>query len=289
MYGDSSKETKYGSQVLMLLFLLVLCFVLSAGLTSAVALFGVDVTATSNMLWLQGVMQVLTFLVPAMLVAFIYYAHPWGFLQCKVKGQMWLLGLAGCGIMLLVNPLNSWLTTLNDNWHWSGGLQTLERVLREASDRSQQVVETFLSVSGTGRLMANLLVIALVPAVCEEFLFRGCLQQILVRWVRNPHIAIVLTAVIFSLAHGDVFAFLPRVFLGMVLGYLFYWSGSIVVSICAHFFNNALVVICYYAYGAGATSVNWAEWTSYPWWSVVLCTVGAAWLFWLVFIKRKSD
>ena len=288
MFGNASHEDKYGSQILLLLLLLLLGFLLSAGLTSAVALFGVDITAVGNMMWLQGLMQVVTFLLPAVLVAFVYYAHPRAFLQLDVKGHAWLLGLAGCCIMLLVNPLNSWLTTWNDGWHFPAAMQPIEQELRQASEKSQQVMESFLLMHGVGSLLANLLVVALVPAVCEEFLFRGCLQQILVRWLRCPHIAIVLTAIIFSLAHGDVFAFLPRFFLGLVLGYLFHCSGSIVVDICAHFFNNALVVVCYYVYGVGVTDINWAEWTSYPWWSVVVCTAVAIVLFWRVFLKNRK-
>jgi membrane protease YdiL (CAAX protease family) len=97
-----------------------------------------------------------------------------------------------------------------------------------------------------GDLLLNLLVIAIVPAIGEELLFRGYLQQSFSNWLSNPHVAIIVTAVLFSAIHLHFQAFLPRFILGVLLGYLFYWSGSLWLPILAHFANNAQAVIISY-------------------------------------------
>jgi uncharacterized protein len=94
----------------------------------------------------------------------------------------------------------------------------------------------------------SLIIVALLPAVFEEVIFRGALQNLLSRWMKAPIWAIVLTAIIFSAIHGSYDGFVPRFFLGFVLGWLFYRTGNIWVSIAAHFINNAIGVTLLYFY-----------------------------------------
>ena len=95
-------------------------------------------------------------------------------------------------------------------------------------------------------LFYTILVIAVVPAVGEELLFRGYLQKKLSNLLINTDIAILITAFLFSVIHLDFHAIIPRFVLGILLGYLFYWSGSIWLPILAHFVNNAQAVIFSY-------------------------------------------
>jgi len=76
--------------------------------------------------------------------------------------------------------------------------------------------------------------------------FRRVIQKKLKNILRNPHIAILITSFIFSAIHMQFFGFLPRFFLGMVLGYLFYYSGNLWMSVIAHFINNALAILLMY-------------------------------------------
>jgi len=111
--------------------------------------------------------------------------------------------------------------------------------LEAQQDAADHLVKILLSANkGLGGLVLDTLVIAIVPAIAEEFFFRGVLQQILHKMLRNIHVAIILTAFVFSLVHFQFLTFLPRFYLGIVLGYLFYWSRNIWVSITAHFINN---------------------------------------------------
>ena len=89
-------------------------------------------------------------------------------------------------------------------------------------------------------LISNLLVFAVLAGICEEFFFQGALQPLLTRWTKNPHIGIILTALIFSTLHFQFYGFIPRLLLGVYLGYLFYWSRSLWLPILAHVLHNAL-------------------------------------------------
>jgi membrane protease YdiL (CAAX protease family) len=66
------------------------------------------------------------------------------------------------------------------------------------------------------------------------------------------HLAIFLTALLFSAFHFQFFSFLPRFFLGLLLGYLMFYGRSIWYPILAHFVNNAMGVVYYHFYARGS-------------------------------------
>jgi len=94
-----------------------------------------------------------------------------------------------------------------------------------------------------GAFFMGLVIMAFLPAMFEEILFRGALQNLLVRWTKAPILSIIITALVFSLVHGTVYSFLSRALLGFALGWLYYRSKNIWVNILAHFFNNGIVVL----------------------------------------------
>src|SRR5688572_32690696 len=92
-------------------------------------------------------------------------------------------------------------------------------------------LESFLKVNTTGDLIINIIVIALIPAFCEEMLFRGALQRVVIHLTKNPWAGIIITAIVFSALHMQFQGFLPRMFMGIVLGALYWYSGSLWTSI----------------------------------------------------------
>ena len=179
-----------------------------------------------------------------MIVARMYYRDEVrSFLRFDVSGRNWLLGLAGVVVLMLLMPLTDWLSVWNDGWHWSGMWEAVERELRRVGEMSQTMVELTLRECHP---LLSLLCVALVPAICEELFFRAGVQNLLQRWFKNVHVAVLVTAALFSLAHGEVFAFLPRFLLGALLGYLYVGGGSLVVNVLVHFVNNAIVVILFW-------------------------------------------
>jgi CAAX amino terminal protease family. len=113
----------------------------------------------------------------------------------------------------------------------------------DANVQSEKITNLLLSGKSYLDLSLNLLIVCVIPAFCEEFFFRGFLQRIFMKWIRDPHFCIFLAAVIFSAFHFDPVMFFPRFLLGAMLGYLFYWTGTIWVSAFAHFVNNAQYVV----------------------------------------------
>jgi hypothetical protein len=97
-----------------------------------------------------------------------------------------------------------------------------------------------------GSFLFNMVMIAILPAIGEEIMFRGLIQRLLKEWLGNIHIAIFISALLFSAMHMQFYGFLPRMVLGMVFGYLFLWTGSLWIPIFAHFIQNGMVVVVTY-------------------------------------------
>lgn len=95
--------------------------------------------------------------------------------------------------------------------------------------------------------ITSLIIIALLPAMFEEMLFRGCLQPIIINITKNAFIGILITAILFSALHISFYGFLPRLVLGLILGHIFYYSKNLWLSIIMHFLNNALGITQMYA------------------------------------------
>ena len=99
--------------------------------------------------------------------------------------------------------------------------------------------------------LIGIIAIAIIPGFCEEYFFRGVLQKNLKLLLKNPHIAILLSSLLFSAFHLQFYGFFPRFFLGVFFGYLFYWSGSLIYPVLAHALNNFLSLSVFYAASSG--------------------------------------
>jgi membrane protease YdiL (CAAX protease family) len=125
-------------------------------------------------------------------------------------------------------------------------LSGLEQWMRESEAQAEELTRAFLTFNGIGSLFYILIIVAVVPAIGEELLFRGVLQKIILQWTKKPHLAIWITAIAFSALHMQFFGFLPRMLLGVVFGYLFFWTNSLWLPILGHFINNGSVVLMSY-------------------------------------------
>ncbi|MNY28869.1 CAAX amino terminal protease self- immunity [compost metagenome] len=127
-------------------------------------------------------------------------------------------------------------------------LNRVEEWMRMKEDQMAGLTKAFLKMDTVRQLIFNLFMIAVLPAMGEELLFRGVLQKLLIDSSRNHHAGIWIAAIIFSALHFQFYGFLPRMFLGVLFGYLFYWSGNIWLPIIAHFINNSTVVVVSYLF-----------------------------------------
>ena len=120
-----------------------------------------------------------------------------------------------------------------------------------------KVLTEFLTeFESPGYFILAIVVIAVIPGVGEELLFRGFLQNILKRIFKNDHIAIWIAAILFSAIHFQFYGFIPRMLLGALFGYLYVWTGNLLIPIIAHFLNNSISLIALYIYQKGLIDID---------------------------------
>jgi len=153
----------------------------------------------------------------------------------------------------------------------------LTRSLREYFDQKEEAynstIRSFISFKSFSDYLILLVVIALLPALGEEFLFRGAMQPIFIKWFKYPLLAIFVTSFIFSAIHLSWYGFIPRLVLGMVLGYMFYYTKNLWYSILAHFVNNGLMVTLLYIDYLQTKKIDLENTGSMPWWGGVIAMV----------------
>lgn len=151
-------------------------------------------------------------------------------------------------VLLASMPLINLLTEWNESMSLPERWQHIETWMKVSEDEAARMTLLFLEGSSGGDLLFNLLIMALIPAIGEEFIFRGILQKALTRWFRNAWLALLLASVIFSAIHLQFYGFLPRLVLGLLLGYVFMVSGRLWLSILIHFVNNGTMVVAYWLF-----------------------------------------
>ena len=246
---------------------------------------GIDVSSGTALSILESVSQVLMFALPVVLMTLIYYrGRQREYYRLDFSGRRWLTALVGVALLLLLMPLIERLTMWNDSWD----LGRVGELLRSLQDQTEAAVKDMMSATTVGGLLANLLVVALIPAVCEELFFRAGVQNLLQRWWKNPHVAIWVTALIFSLVHGEIFAIVPRFVLGALLGYLYVYGRSLLPNVLVHFTNNAIAVVIYWLIARGVLDLDPDAPIDFGLLLTVCCTIAAVAVMWVTFFK-KSD
>jgi membrane protease YdiL (CAAX protease family) len=139
--------------------------------------------------------------------------------------------------------------------HLPAFLNDLEKWMRQQEDQLATLTQRFLYMPSAVDLAINLLMIALIPAIGEELLFRGCLQPIFGRLAKNAHVGIWLAAIVFSAIHLQFYGFIPRMLLGALFGYLYYYGNSLWYPILGHFLNNGSAVVAVFIYQQNGLSV----------------------------------
>lgn len=204
----------------------------------------------------------------------------------RIPGILILLLSAATVYTLLpfINLLTEWNTQLS----LPDALSEIQKWMVAKEAQADQITNLLLSVGTIKALLLNLFIIALMPAIGEELMFRGVLQQLFQSWTKNKHVAVFLTALIFSAIHMQFFGFLPRFVLGLLLGYLFMYTGSLWVPMLVHFINNASSVILFYLNYNGDVKVNVDKFGSWP--SFLGISISLVITILIVYsIKKQSD
>ena len=203
----------------------------------------VETPTASYYRFLQVFNAVGMFMIPALLFSY-FQQKRWFTYSCANRLPQSIPAMLGVLVAaILIIPVAGLLLEFTKHLPWPDFLAGVEEWMHEKQAASDRVLELLTADTHLSTLLLNLLVCALVPAVCEEFFFRGSLQQFLHRWFKNAHVAIWVTGFIFSAIHLQIDGFIVRWLLGAYLGYLLVWSGSLWLPILAHFLHNALTIL----------------------------------------------
>jgi len=189
--------------------------------------------------------------------------------------------------MTAVSPVMEGVAITNQKMVLPEFLKPVENWMRNKEDELMKMTVLLLRIESTGDFFINLFIIALMPAVGEELFFRGALQRSFKRMFKNPHVAIWLTAFIFSAIHLQFFGFFPRMILGAIFGYIYLWTGSLWYAMLAHFLNNAYAVCIAWYMQSKHMSLSEADITlHFPWYGYVISLILS--IFLLKYLKDKT-
>ncbi|TGE26532.1 CPBP family intramembrane glutamic endopeptidase [Hymenobacter metallicola] len=166
------------------------------------------------------------------------------FMPRRPVSALWLV--AAAALIILSLPLMSAFIQWNADMHLPGFFGGFERWARAKEEELKGVTAFLTRLNSPVRLAVALLVIGVVPAISEELFFRGVIQRNLVDLFKSRHAGVFLAAAIFSAIHMQFLGFIPRFVLGLILGYLYEWSGNILVPMAAHFTQNAFQLLLIY-------------------------------------------
>ena len=188
------------------------------------------------------------FVFPPFVIARLYANRTGEFLG--FVSQPKIASVSAVVVMVFVAlPFINFLSHLNQSIPFPESLESIEDYLINREEDARQMTYRFLDAENLQQLLLNLFMVAVLPALGEELVFRGILQRLFSSWTRNIHWGILIAAVLFSAMHIQFYGFIPRLALGILFGYLFFWSGSIWLPILGHFVNNGSAVIFYYFFG----------------------------------------
>ncbi len=194
------------------------------------------------MKYFQVVQSIGLFIVPPLVLAWLFHGKASDYLHLNkpVNGSSLLLILL---LTFAAAPFINFIGELNMRMVFPEWLSGIEQWMQDAEEKAAELTEAFLKVESIGGLAFNLFMIAFLPAIGEELLFRGVIQRIFTRMTKSHHWGIWISAILFSSLHLQFFGFVPRLLLGVLFGYLLVWSGSLWLPIVGHFLNNTFAVL----------------------------------------------
>lgn len=201
--------------------------------------------AASFLKFYQIVNQIGIFILPSIFFSYLVSNTSIKYLSLNKIPRLISILIGGL-IIYTILPFNNYLDELNRQVSLPDFLSGVEEWMKEKENQTKELTELFLNTHTISGLLINIIIVAMLPAIAEELLFRGILLKLLSNLTRNIHVGVLLSAIIFSAIHFQFYGFLPRMMLGVILGYLFVFTGNLWVPIFVHFLNNASSAIVYY-------------------------------------------
>jgi membrane protease YdiL (CAAX protease family) len=235
----------------------------------------VDITSSSPrslidaFLLVQGLSSIGIFLVPALLFSYLTHPSPSKYLGLRKPGAkiQWLLVII---VVIGALPVLLGIQSLVNSFNLGEGL-------KKAQARNEEITKAILTMDTSVALVKSFIVIAIIPAIAEELLFRGIAMRMLHSPTKKIGIAIVISAFLFSIVHSNPTGLLSIFFAGVVLGTIYYLTGSLWLSMLGHMINNGLQVAVVYMGNSNPAIKSFVEGDYIPWqWPVIGLVVFAA-------------
>jgi membrane protease YdiL (CAAX protease family) len=272
-------------QFLLLAIFSVLCvlFFLAISFVLCYFIYGVEIIKDTS--WISGdstkyigafkimltFQQIGFFLAPALLLSLTENSKLSNFYNLKTPqaNGLFLVSLIMVVSMPIMGLVNEW----NQQMSLPSFFKELEVWMKNLEDQGAKTTEAILKMTSWTTFFINIFVISFVPAICEEFMFRGAIQRTFLRVFKNPHVSIWLAAFIFSCIHFQFFGFFPRLILGAAFGYIYYWTGSIWYSVWAHFLNNGFAVSVAWYLQKNNLPLSKADETNFAWYGYLISAI----------------
>ena len=217
------------------------------------AVFGFDLKSAPaqsvRLMTMAG--QILFILLPALIFAKWFYEDVTEIIRFRLPRWEEIL-LFTLGIVILTPLLQYYLSIQNyfiNQWAISSPLiHSLKSSLDKLNDMVDKTYGSLLTVHTVFGGLLVIIVVAIIPAICEEVMFRGYIQRSF-EFRLKPFWAALITAVFFGIYHFNPYGLFPLIGLGFYFGYAAYMSNSIAVPMSLHFFNNFTAVIFYFIFG----------------------------------------
>ncbi len=263
MFGKEAYlgRSTYRIQFLSLLLIIVLSilFFNIFGLALALPIWGNDLVkevgnitnyddpaSIGFLKYVQLINQLGFFFFPPVFFAFLVHRKIMDYLKLNVRININQLFL-GILLIFVSVPFIAWLGVINHKMVLPEFLSGIENWMKTKEGDAMKLTKIFIQANSFGTIIVNMFLIAVIPAIGEELLFRGVLIRFFKKWSGSIHLAVILSSFLFSALHLQFYGFLPRFALGLILGYSFVWTGSLWIPIILHFVNNGSVLAAFYA------------------------------------------
>lgn len=230
-------KMKFSQRVIMFISVSMVGLFIAAVLSTIIMMRGQTATTLRIATLINDIIM---FVMPPVICAVIYSYRPAEYLRVASAPGLTPLILA-VGTMICSIPMMNMIIEWNEGLSLPSSLAAMESWMRAAEQRAGDTVNTLMGGSSAGSLILSILIVGVLAGFSEELFFRGGIQRLLVSGRVNPHVAIWVTAFLFSAIHLQFFGFFPRLLLGAFFGYLLYWTKNLWVPIVCHIFNNSIV------------------------------------------------
>ena len=227
--------------------LLLLCLMLLGVIATSILLLFVP---DGNLFAMLTMQDILAFILPAVVSMAIIYRRPFHVMGLD-RAPSWLAITIVIVFYVISLPAMNWLVEMNKAMSLPSWMAGIEQAMRTAEDNAAEVTQEMLNINSVGQLILCVLVVGVMAGLSEEMLFRGAMLRTMQDSRLGNHAVVWITAFLFSALHMQFYGFVPRMLLGVWLGYLFVWTGSLWVPIIAHTLNNSTVVLMSYLSNKG--------------------------------------